>query len=91
MKKAVGSRQKASLTRIRAALQAASHHSHADWQGIRDRIAALTDQELTMALEFERLGARRTEHLKLLDGEIRRRRGDTGARKFRVEVGGLGR
>jgi hypothetical protein len=51
---------------------------------MRARIRALTDPELVEALELEKLGKRRTEHLKLIDNEIRRRSGDTGDRKFKV-------
>jgi len=53
---------------------------------MRTRIAALTDQELAEALEMEKLGKRRTEHLKLIDNEIRRRAGVKGSRRFQVEV-----
>jgi len=87
--RAVGSRQKAvgrSITRIRAALAGAHHHTHASWAGMRTRIRALTNQELLEALELEKLGKRRTEHLKLIDNEIRRRHGDAGPRQFRVET-----
>jgi hypothetical protein len=53
---------------------------------MRTRIRALTNQELLEALELEKLGKRRTEHLKLIDNEIRRRHGDAGPRQFRVET-----
>ncbi len=78
--------QKPSITKIRAALAGATHKNLASWRAMRARIGALTSQELAEALELEKLGKRRTEHLKLLDNEIRRRRGNTQARMFRVET-----
>lgn len=75
-----------SITRIRAALAGATHRTLGSWRGMRARIRALTDQELREALELEKLGKRRTEHLKLIDNEIRRRHGDAGPRKFRLET-----
>lgn len=75
-----------SLARISAALAPATHKTQASWRGMRERIAVLTDSELAVALDLEKLGKRRTEHLKLLDNEQRRRAGETGARKFKVET-----
>jgi hypothetical protein len=73
------------IRRIRAALQAFSHKKVAAWRAAKRRMAALSPEELVRAMEFEKLGQRRTEHLKLLDIELRRRAGDTSARKFRAE------
>lgn len=78
----------ASIARVRAALRGATHKTLKSWRGIRERIAALTDAELAEAMEFERMGSRRTEHLKLLDIETRKRAHDLSNRKFKVEVGG---
>lgn len=75
-----------SIRRIRAALEGATHKNLASWRGMKRRIAALTDAELREAMEFECMGARRTEHMKLLDIEMRRRAGNLSDRKFRVEV-----
>lgn len=82
-----------SITRVRAALATAHHHTRASWMGMRTRIAALTNQELAEALELEKLGRRRTEHLKLIDNEIRRRHGDAGpevpggSESMKLEIG----
>ena len=75
-----------SLAKIRAALAPATHKNLASWRGMRAAIRELTGPELLAALQLEKLGKRRTEHLKLIDNEIRRRAGDATPRKFRVEV-----
>jgi hypothetical protein len=75
-----------SVARIRVALEGATHKTLASWREMKRRIAALTDVELALAMEFERMGRRRTEHLKLLDIEMRRRAGDVEDRKFKVET-----
>jgi hypothetical protein len=89
VKRAVESRELRveSAKRLRAALQPFTHKTLRSWREAKRRFAILSDAELTQALEFERLGKRRTEHLKLIDIELRRRRGDVEDRKFKVEVG----
>jgi hypothetical protein len=75
------------VARIRAALRNCSHKTTGAWRALRARIRALSDEELTAARELEKLGKRRTEHLKLMDNERRRRQGDTADRTFKVVVG----
>ena len=75
-----------SIAKIRAALAPATHKTLASWRGMKAAIARLNDQELAAAMEFERLGRRRTEHLKLIEIEMRWRSGVKGSRKFRVET-----
>ncbi len=79
-----------SLARIAAALAPFTHRTLSSWRRAKQRIAVLDSIELIQAVEFERLGKRRTEHLKLLDIEIRRRAGDAEDRRFVVEAGKKG-
>jgi hypothetical protein len=73
------------VARIRAALAPATHKTLKSWRGLKRAIAALTDADLAEAREFELLGRRRTEHLKLIDIEMRKRAGDYSDRRFKVE------
>ncbi len=76
------------VERVRKALAGAHHHTLESWRAMRDGIRGLDDQELILALEFERLGKRRRAQMNALDAELRRRRGETADHRYRVETGG---
>lgn len=63
-----------SLGKIRRALERRDRTGEG-WRAMRQRIAALTDEELAEAEAWERLGKRRTEALKALNAERRKRAG----------------
>ncbi len=85
------------LTKVRAALRRLGATATA-WRAMRARIAALTDEELAIAEEFERLGALnrapssptrgrpRQEVLKTIQAERRKRAGRTDDEPVRVEA-----